>query len=180
MRYRVLPALIVVPALAGCGTAAGVTTGGNASGKPAPRRSTPIHATCSKSDRRKPVSHASGAAALIVPGHPQAALLCRYSGLNGHPRFALIGQRKITNAQSVARLAHELDALPKGPEGTAINCPADFGDAVLIFFAYAGGAVDPVTVALSGCGAVTNGHLTRLAGLAKSPVTGQLKSQTYR
>jgi hypothetical protein len=177
MRHRVLAALIALPALAACGASTGLTTGRKAPEKRAP---TSIHARCPKSDRQKPVSRAPGAEAALVPGHPRAALLCRYTGLNARPRFALVRQRRLTSSASVTRLAHEFDALPKEPHGVAISWPADFGTAVIAFFEYPTLRPDPVSVGLSGCGQVTNGHLTRLAGLAKSPVTGQLEALANR
>jgi hypothetical protein len=112
-----------------------------------------------------------------VPGHPAAVLLCRYSGLNGHPQLALIRSRAITDITTVADLAHELNALPP-PSPGAVNCPADFADAVLMFFLYAHGPGDPVSVGLSGCQDVANGHLHRLAGMARSPLPGDVQRLT--
>jgi uncharacterized protein YceK len=175
MRYRVVVAVIVVPVLAGCGAARTVTAPGNAPSKranPVPS----IRAACPKSDRDKPVSRIAGADAALVPGHPRVALLCRYSGLNARKRFALIGRRTIANSATVTRIAHDLGALR--PVSGVFNCPADFGDAVIAFFEYPTGPADPVTVGLSGCGQVTNGHVHRLAGPAKSPVVAQLKALT--
>src|SRR5436305_11961538 len=114
MRYRALAALIALPALAACCGGAGVTTGSKPHRKPP---SNVIRVACPKGDRRKPVSRAHGADTALVPGHPRVALLCRYSGPNGHPRFALISQRKVTNSATVARLTRELNALPRPPSG---------------------------------------------------------------
>jgi hypothetical protein len=93
--------------------------------------------------------------------------------------MTLIGRRTVTDAATVARLARELDALPKPTPG-AVNCPADFGDAVIAIFAYPTGDADPVTVGLSGCQSVGNGHLSRLAGFARSAVVRQLAALTPR
>ena len=170
--YRAVAAFVVVAALAGCGTRTAVTTHGASA--PEPHR---LQAACPKSDRRKPTSDAPGAQQKLVPGHPVAVLVCRYSGLNGHPRLALIRSRAITDAATVAHLAQGLNALPQ-PSSGALNCPADFADAVLMFFSYARGPGDPVSVGLSGCQDVANGHLHRLAGLAKSPISGELEKLT--
>jgi hypothetical protein len=179
MRYRPLAALIVVPALAGCGSSIGVTTGETAQGNRAPKTSISSLAPCQKTDRAKPVSDAPGARSALVSANALAVQLCRYSGLNGHPRMTLIGQRTVTDPATVARLAHALDALPKSIPG-AVNCPADFGDAIIAVFAYPTGGADPVTVGLSGCQDVSNGHVHRLAGLARSPIAAQLAAQTSR
>jgi hypothetical protein len=170
--YRALAAFVVVAALAGCGTRTALTTHGASA--PKPHR---LHAACPKSDRRKPASGVPGAQQKLVPGHPGAVLVCRYSGLNGHPRLALIRSLAITDAATVTHLAHELNALPP-PSPGAVNCPADFADAVLMFFAYAHGPADPVSVGLSGCQDVANGHLHRLAGLPRSPLPGELERLT--
>ena len=112
-----------------------------------------------------------------MPGQPGALLLCRYSGLNGHPRLTLTRSRAITDAATVAHLAHGLNALPQ-PSPGAVNCPADSADAVVMFFLYAHGPGDPVSVGLSGCQDVANGHVHRLAGMARSPVPGELERLT--
>jgi hypothetical protein len=171
--YRALAASLLVAGLTGCGARTTVTTQG-----PSMPRPLPVPLTCSRSDRRTPPSKAPGAQRAVVPGHPQAVLLCRYSGLNGHPRLALIRSRAITNTATVAHLADELNALPK--QAGAINCPADFGDAVMAWFQYSAGPGDPVQVGLSGCQDVTNGHLNRSAGPAQSSVAGEIDALIRR
>jgi outer membrane murein-binding lipoprotein Lpp len=161
-------------ALAGCGTTSTVTTGRSTSGNPTNHAAPRIHATCPRSDRSKPVSRAASARASLVPDHPNALLLCRYSGLNGHPRLALISSKVLTDAATVERLAHELDALR--PTSGAVNCPADFGDAVIAFFEYPTAPPNPVTVGLSGCKDASNGHITRLTVFGGSQVATQLEA----
>lgn len=173
MPHRVLGILAVAAALAGCGTMNGVTTTRAPSGKRPPT----IKPTCPRSDRAKPVSNVAGARSSLVPGHPEAVLLCRYSGLNGRPRLALVRARTVTDPDTIRRLAHELDALPTAGSGV-INCPADFADSVIAYFVYATPEPDPVTVDLSGCQAVGNGHGQRLAGMARSPIASQLEVLT--
>lgn len=172
MPYRALAALVVVASLVGCGTRTAVTT--HRASAPKPHQ---LQGGCPKFDRRKPTSRALGAQRALVPGHPVVVLVCRYSGLNGHPRLALIRSRAITDAATVAHLAHDLNALPP-PSPGALNCPADFANAVLMFFSYAHGPGDPVSVGLSGCQDVANGHLHRLAGMARSRIPGQLERLT--
>ncbi len=173
MRCRSLTALALASAIAGCGVR-GVTTTGDSK----PLR--PPHLACPHQDRHKPVSTAPAAKASLVPGNPQAVLLCRYSGLNDPHRFRLRSSRLVTTRTSVDRLAHGLDALPKLPRGTVLHCPADFGDAVIVVFGYSAGGADPVTVGLSGCQLASNGHFGRLAGPAKSSVVAQLEQLTRR
>jgi hypothetical protein len=176
-------ALAVAAALAGCGASGAATTAGGSQG---PQRSVgaakpPAGHPCPSEDRRKPTSRALAANVSLVPGHPEAVLLCRYGGLNGPRRYGLVSSRLITARSTVDRLARELNTLPKLPHGTMLSCPADFGTAVIAFFRYATGPSDPVTVELSGCGAVGNGHLTRLvAATTHSPVRAQLEALTPR
>jgi hypothetical protein len=179
MPWRVLATLVAAVTLASCAARTSTITHASGHRGRQPNQVIADIAPCQKTDRAKPVSDAAGARDTLVPGHPDTVQLCRYSGLNGHPPLMLLRTRVVTNAATVARLARGLDALPKPSTGT-INCPADFGDAVIAVFGYRTGLPDPVTVALSGCGAVGNGHLTRLAGPAKSPVTAQLEQLTRR
>ena len=172
MSYRAVAAFVVVAALAGCGTRTAPTTHGASAPKPLR-----LQGGCPKFDGKKPTSGAPGAQRALVPGQPGALLLCRYSGLNGHSRLTLTRSRAITDAATVAHLAHDLNALPP-PSPRALNCPADFADAGLMFFFYAHGPGDPVSVGLSGCQDVANGHLHRLAGLPRSPLPGELARLT--
>ena len=50
--------------------------------------------------------------------------------------------------------------------------------AVVAFFGYSSGPVAPVTVGLSGCGEVSNGHVKRLAISVRSRVATQLDALT--
>lgn len=160
--------------LAGCGTTSTVTTRTSTPGQPATHAAPRIHASCPRSDRSKPVSRAASARVSLVPDHPNALLLCRYGGLNGHPRLSLIKSKMLTDAATVKRLAHELDALH--PTSGAVNCPADFGDAVIAFFEYPTAPPVPVTVGLSGCKDASNGRIARLTVFGGSQVAAQLEA----
>lgn len=147
---RVLPALIILALFAGA--AAG------ASGR---SHRTPA---CPRHDRQPLVSRAPGASAVLVPGQPQAVLLCRYSGLQG-PRARwqrLLRQRLVRQRARVGRLASELNALP--PVNGVQACPLDNGSAIVAIFRYRSGPDDPVTVRLTGCRLTTNGYVHREAG----------------
>ena len=161
--------------LAGCGVGGARTTGERIPSKPL----SASHRGCPSQDRRKPVSTALAANASLVPGHPNAVLLCRYTGLNDPRRFTLVSHRLISSHTTVDRLAHALDSLPKFRPGTTLSCPADFGDTMIAFFRYPNGPDDPVTVGLSGCGATTNGQLTRLA-LGQRPPAAELEALVPR
>lgn len=175
MRYRILLALLAASALAGCGVRGATTTGERIRSKPL----SASHRGCPSQDRRKPVNTALAANTSLVPGHPNAVLLCRYSGLNDPRRFTLVSHRLISSPTTVDRLAHALDSLPKIRPGTTLNCPADFADTMIAFFRYPNGPDDPVTMGLSGCGATTNGQLTRLA-LGQSPPAAELEKLAPR
>jgi hypothetical protein len=71
------------------------------------------------------------------------------------------------------RLAIELDALK--PVIGAQACRSDDGSAIIAFFRYGRErkSDDPVTVGLSGCAFVTNGHVNREAG---AKLLGQLEA----
>jgi hypothetical protein len=105
---------------------------------------------------------------MVAPGAVSVDL-CRYHGLNPP---ALAGRlelgRTFNSVATVARLRRELDALPA--QGNAVfHCPMDDGSEILAIFAYAHAQYDPVTIGLSGCRLVSNGHLTRSARLPPGP-----------
>lgn len=116
-----------------------------------------------------------GAKTALVPAGAVRVRLCRYSGLpdsgpdglpnpRAHPAgFTLLAERLVGNRDLVERIAAALNAVkPIGGSG-AINCPSDSGSAVIAVFGYPQGAQDPVSIGLSGCHALTNGHVSRLA-----------------
>ena len=100
---------------------------------------------------------------LVVPG-PTSLLLCSYyGGVSG----LLERSRLVQTEPTLTWVVHAFDALRSYPPGTTrtIACGADDGPADLAVFACAGSPDDVVTVGLSGCATVTNGHVSRTAAL---------------
>lgn len=92
-------------------------------------------------------------------------MLCRY----GPPKQdRLFVSRTIRSQQITSGLARELNALPE--RHGVFACPMDIGPRLIAVFRYPRGADNPVTVDLSGCNPVSNGHLNR-PGLGR-PVIG--------
>jgi len=118
---------------------------------------------CPSTDRQAAVSARPGATRALVPPGARTVLVCRYSGL-GAPgaAFRLAGHDLVSDEATVGRLSRELDALT--PTTGVYHCPADSGADVVARFVYPTGPQDPVTVDLTGCNGVTNGHVRREAG----------------
>ena len=136
---------------------------------------------CPASARQAAVSARPGAARRLVPPGARAVLLCRYSGLDSPgTAFRLTVQRLVDNEVTAARLTRELDALT--PATGVYHCPADSAANVVARFLYATGAQDPVTVDLTGCNGVTNGHVHREAGVSAAgrSIVGALARLTTR
>lgn len=134
---------------------------------------------CPANDRAPIVSQAPGAGRSLVPRGAISLTVCRYNGLAGAPRSVrAVGPNKLVAAgvtgdqTMIAKVTAELDAIRPTRPGAAFGCPADFGSKLLAFFAYRSRAGDVVTIDLSGCNTITNGHVRRL-GLS-APVIGQL------
>jgi len=64
-------------------------------------------------------------------------------------------------------LVHEFNALRPSPP--FISCPMDNGSTDLAIFEYPTPPAARISVGLSGCRIVQNGHLTRTASLAPGP-----------
>ncbi len=153
------------------GTATGLNDPGSGTRPPstdgAPTNLVPV---CPDRDRRRLTSTATGASAMLVPPGAREVLLCRYSAAGLAPKSVplarLIAHRLVTRLATVESLASALNALrtQQGPYA----CPADNGKAIIAFFRYSLRSDDPVTIGLSGCSIVTNGHLNRLAGVTAS------------
>ena len=112
-----------------------------------------------------------GATRALVPPGARAVLLCRYSGLDAAgAAFRLEAQRLVGDEAPVARLSAELGAL--APTTGVYHCPSDTGADVVARFRYASGPQDPVTVDLTGCNPVANGHVHRDAGPLARLTTG--------
>lgn len=113
-------------------------------------------AACASTSRAPVNSRRSGAQDEVVPPGATAVLLCRYG-----PDGQRVRERSVTSAGIVSRLAEELNALPiaKG----AYSCPFDDGESLTADFSYPSGPENPVSIGLSGCALVSNGHVHRIA-----------------
>jgi len=142
---------------------------------------------CPSSDRTAIVSRGVGAGSPLVPRGAVSLTVCRYNGLAGAPGSAgsaqgsaphrLVGAGTTSDSGTIARVTGELDAIR--PARVAVyGCPADFGTELLAFFTYRSRPGDVVTIGLSGCNTITNGHVRRL-GL-NAPVIGQLSGLAKR
>lgn len=112
-------------------------------------------AACASTNRDPVDSTRAGAHATLLPPGATAVLLCRYG-----PGGTRVLERSITRGATVSQLSWELNALPSA-RGT-YSCPSDDGESITADFSYASGAESPVSVGLSGCQSVTNGHVNRL------------------
>ena len=146
--------------LAGCGSSS------TSSGRPPGREALP--APCStKPPSRVPVERWSAARAELAPPGASAIRLCRYSGLNAHPRLTLVGSRLLESRNLVQQLVSEFDRLPSLTG--AVACPADDLSQVLAVLTYPAGHQVTITVGLTGCALVTNGSGHRSAAGIGSP-----------
>lgn len=148
---------------------------------------------CLPADRRTLTSARAGANTQLVPGGSHEVLICRYYGLNepgvyGEPSMGLSAQAVVTDPTTVAALAVEMNALPPVKPGP-VACPADLGAAIVVDFRYATGPDNPVTVSLTGCQGVANGHtgrqttaafLARLMGFVPVPTDAVIRGQAER
>ena len=108
----------------------------------------------------------------LAPAGASEIRLCRYSGVNAHPRLALVRSRLLVGAAGVGALVRAFDQLPTGPPGL-INCPSDDGSQIVARLAYPAGQRVTITVALTGCTQVTNGSVARTA--VGTSLIGQLE-----
>lgn len=121
-----------------------------------------------------------GARAAPVSAGAQRVLLCRYdgpfggSGIGPANRFRVIARRAIDDPRRVSSLASELNRLPRMTGAYA--CPSDTGAAVVAFFGYGSGPVDPVKVDMTGCMIATNGHIVATAGLNGPTILDELEA----
>lgn len=153
-------ALTAWAVLAGCGSSS------TSSGGPRGREALP--APCStKPPSRVPVELWSAARTELAPPGASAIRLCRYSGLNAHPRLTLVGSRLLESRRLVQQLVSEFDRLPSLTG--AVACPADDLSQVLAVLTYPAGHQVTITVGLTGCALVTNGSVHRSAAGIGSP-----------
>lgn len=114
---------------------------------------------------------------------PRGALriqLCRYAGLNAHPRFKLLGSDLVVSSSIRHQIISRLDAL-KPYTGPPLHCPADSGKAVGITLFYRGGHQVRIAVDTSGCPRASNGDIKRLiSNRAGQRLLRQLEALTPR
>jgi len=150
----------VSAAISGCGTTTRSTTQQAAS--------VPTPAACSASATAAlPAEQWSAARRVLAPAGAGAIRSCRYSGLNAHPRLALVGSRLLASRSGVHQLVTELDRLPS--LHGAVACPNDDGSQILALLAYPGGHQVSISVGLTGCALVTNGTVHRTAAGLGTP-----------
>jgi hypothetical protein len=121
------------------------------------------------------------AQAQLAPAGPSAVRLCRYSGLNDHPKLRLVRTLRRTDDALLTKLVREFDALPPVPIGVT-SCPVDLGDEIVAKLSYPGGHAVAILVILTGCPTAINGDLVRSAmGFGDPPAFGpQLLSRLER
>lgn len=100
-----------------------------------------------------------------MPAGASSVLLCRYAGLGQGPSgFGLLAQHDVSAAATVANLVSLLNRLH--PQSShPISCPLDNGTEMLAFFSYPTKSALRLTISLSGCEVITNGHVARTASL---------------
>jgi hypothetical protein len=104
-----------------------------------------------------------------MPPDATAIRLCRYSGLNAHPRLTLVASRLVTSAGVVRQLVGEFDRLPR--LHGVVACPMDDGSQIVALVSYPAGRRVTISVGLTGCRLVTNGSVHRSAEGLGSPRT---------
>lgn len=121
---------------------------------------------------RLPTSEPSarpGSSQKLVPPGASSLLLCSYHGLNPAALARTLERSgHLDRGSLLTAIVAEFDALPASLGMT--GCPMDDGSAILAVFSYAGPPTSPVTVGLTGCRIVGNGHITRTASLPPGPM----------
>ena len=147
--------LALAAALAGCG-ASSTTSKSTQAAKPS------IPAACSKTAPARIAPNPwSPSQRELAPAGADAIRLCRYSGLNDHPRLTLTHTALLTTPSLVSTLVPEFDKLPS--QRGAIACPFNDGSEIVALLAYPTAHAVTISVGLRGCENVTNGNLKRIA-----------------
>ena len=117
------------------------------------------------SDVRPGASNSKDLSERLLPAaSPTGALICDYSGMNGHPAGGLLraahlaagAAHRLTRAVGRLSLAH--------PVGEVFNCPFGDGTASVLAFSFAGRADVDLWLDRNGCAFVANGIITTRAG----------------
>jgi hypothetical protein len=151
---RFLVAITVVVSLglvpAGCGSASRVLVG---------------HRTCPPRDLTFASSPEVATRTVLVPGDPEAVLVCRYWGRRDTGRSqSLAGERQVLSGVKLRSFVRRLNALPPIPKDPPPSCPVFDGRSLLLLFRYHEAPDDPVQIVRSGCTPVSNGHLRERFG----------------
>ncbi|MGA2924851.1 MAG: hypothetical protein ABSG43_02465 [Solirubrobacteraceae bacterium] len=137
-----------------------------------------LPAPCSaKAPVSVPAERWSAARGELAPAGASAIRLCRYSGLNAHPRLTLAGSRLLVSRSLVQQLVSEFARLPS--LSGAVACPNENLSQILALLSYPAGQQVTISVGLTGCALVTNGSVHRTAaGIGMPPAFGpQLVAQ---
>jgi hypothetical protein len=115
---------------------------------------------CPASDLRRVGVTSSGAdlaRELLPAGKPTGALVCRYSGLNDHPTFALRTHIRLGSARAadLASLIRRVDLSHEG--GVVTSCPMDDDSVTVLAFSYPGRPDVDLWLHARGCSTVSNG-----------------------
>ena len=121
-----------------------------------------------KAPQQVPANGWAAAQSQLAPPGASAIRLCRYSGLNDHPRLRVVRATLLTRQVWVQKLIREFDDLPAPPPGPTA-CPADLGTEIVAQIAYPDGHAVTISVEMTGCVTVTNGSVTRTAAGFGSP-----------
>jgi len=141
----------------------GILAAALAVGAAAQAGSAPTPAACAaKEFVELPANAWAPARKQLAPPGASAIRLCRYNALNTKPPLALARSALVTSTKSVKAIVAELDALRPLPKG--VFCPLDDGADIDALLAYSDGHAVIVRFELTGCGAVSNGSVTRWAG----------------
>jgi hypothetical protein len=175
LRRRTLWALAVVAVvLAGGGTAAGLAVAGGANGAgtwfqpSSPKLEVNVAKGCPSSlaSLQDVVNTFPGPP--LVPAEPRAGLICRYGpmyGLGPTPaRRTLLATSKRLNEGQAQVLATVIRSLTLTVSVGASSCPADFGEAAVIGFAYHGKADVGLWYRTTGCQTLDNGRIGAFEG----------------
>jgi hypothetical protein len=111
----------------------------------------------------------------LAPVGATAIRLCRYGGLNDHPRLKLLNAALVINRRTVGHVIQEFDSLKQGPAGS-VACPSDDGSQILALVAYPRAHRVTISVGLTGCSRVVNGDVSRTAAnfAGKNPAGPEL------
>jgi hypothetical protein len=115
----------------------------------------PTYPSCPRTDAASLPSTNPAAYQQLVPTGTDQVLLCRYGQ---SIRSRLLAHRLITSATTASSLTRILDRLPSS--GQVGRC-ATAGETITAFFRYASADDVPVTIHLTGCSPISNGHLRR-------------------